>query len=162
MSYFFLPQDYDRLLIRRQELARYYQQIKSGLAEDASQSSETWHDNYIFEQAMRDLDLYGKRLSELDELIGQAEIIYPADNSASVAIGSRVELIDEQETKTVFKIGSYNSGGRPEHAEHEKDGIVIVAYNSPLGQKLLRRRLGEELQLFLAGAVKKYRIKAID
>lgn len=158
MKYFFLPEDYDRLINRRQELARHYRQIKSELAEDASQSSETWHDNYIFEQAMRDLDLYGKRLSEIDELIRQAEIVFPAGFNDAITVGSIVELIDEQEVKLKLKIGGYNSGGWLEVTGNK---IIIVAYNSPLGQKLLHRRVKEEVKLPLAGGSKNYRIERI-
>ncbi|MFA5124911.1 MAG: GreA/GreB family elongation factor [Patescibacteria group bacterium] len=159
MKYFFLSADYDRLIVKRQELASNYQQIKSELAEDSSQSSETWHDNYIFEQAMRDLDLYGKRLAEIDKMIRQAEIIFPANGNDSVAIGNGVELADDQGLKMVFKIGSYNSGG---WLETEGNRIAVVAYNSPLGQKLLHRQVGEELELLSSGNIKKYRIGMID
>ena len=58
------------------------------------QSSETWHDNFGYEDGRRQFAMWSKRLSELQEIRSCAVAVEPTNNCERVAIGSRVTFED--------------------------------------------------------------------
>ena len=133
MRYYFLKEDFEELensIAEIRERILLYQKEK-GLS--TTQSSETWHDNYGFEESERQIKrLYGQ-LQEIMEIKINSEIIEPANNNKA-GIGKTVKIknLETGEEKEIF-IGSYM-------ALKNKNS---VSYESPLGKILLGAKKGK-------------------
>ena len=134
MNYYFLKEDLEELDIKISEIRKridFYQKEK-GLS--TTQSSETWHDNYGFEESERQIKRLWGQLQELAEIRGHAEIIDPQRNSNKTDIGKIIKIKDLKTGKEKeILIGSY---------------IVFknksaISYNSPLAQILAGAKKGE-------------------
>ncbi len=127
MIYYFLKEDLDELDVKisqTREKIDFYQKEK-GLS--TTQSSETWHDNYMFEESERQIKRLWSQLQELMEIKSYSEIIDPQQNAHKTDIGKTIKIKDLKTGKEKqILIGSYM-------VLKNKDAI---SYNSPLAQML--------------------------
>ncbi len=133
MPYYFLQEDLEELDKRISEIRgriSYYREEKHL---SVTQSSETYHDNYGFEESERQIKrLYGQ-LEELAEIKNKSEIVEPPKSNAKAAIGKKIKIkdIETGEEKEIL-LGSYMI---------LKNGSA-VSYESPLGKILLGAKKG--------------------
>jgi transcription elongation factor GreA len=94
------------------------------------------------------------RLAELQEILGNAQIVDPSELAHSkVSFGSTVVMTnldtDEEVTYTIV-------GG----AESNPD-MGLISFNSPLAQQLLGKEEGDEVKVRLPGGVKEFEIDEV-
>lgn len=152
--YYFLPEDFASLEELVQNTADKMRNVQKEMAQSVKESSETWHDNFGYEDGRRRLTMWSKRLGELRDIRSNAVLVKPKDQYDSVAIGCRVtvEDIDSRERKT-YRIGSYmNLSEAPD----------TLSYNSPLARILMRAKEDEEIRDLVNGQKHQYLVISID
>ena len=134
MTYYFLKEDLEELDIKTSKLKEkinFYQREK-GLS--TTQSSETWHDNYGFEESERQIKRLWSQLQELAEIKNHSEIIDPRGKNNKFDIGKIFKIKDLKTGKErQILIGSYM-------VFKNKNAI---SYNSPLVEILRGAKKGE-------------------
>lgn len=145
MRYYFTREDLDAL---DREINAVRDRIALAAKEmgvSCQQSSETFHDNFGFEQAERDRGMWSSHLHQLLAVRNNAEVVTPGLNRGVVYLGRTVKVfdLDSSEEKT-FRIGSYmvlNAEG--------VDGVQVLSYDTPLAKALIGAREGEHRSFFL-------------
>ncbi len=136
IMYHFLKEDLDELDKKIGELRDKMTETAQEGGESTRQSSETWHDNFPFEEAQRQFGLLARQLRDLVDLRKKAkEADFPPDTNI-VGIGSIVTIQNTitGEIKTL-KIGSF--------AVFAETGEKIISYDSPLARIIMGAKVGE-------------------
>lgn len=138
-EFLFLQHDYDDLLRTIETTRDRVREAKQLSAESVEQSSESWHDNYTFEEAQRQLKMQLNLLGGLSKAVEGARIIEPPAAPESVGIGTEVTFRDEatDEVET-FRIGSYMS------FQWSTDN-GFISYDTPIAKALLNAQEGERV-----------------
>jgi len=133
----FLPEDLRYLEASIDSLRAEIRRVKAESAESTEQSSETWHDNFTFEEAQRQLRMLLNQLGGLSRTLERSRTVDVPGRPERAEVGATVTYRDTgggpAETLT---IGSAMVG--PEMAERG-----CVSYLSPLGALLYGGRSGE-------------------
>jgi transcription elongation factor GreA len=130
----------------RRELAELQQKLKQvlgQLGEAAETGGNVWHDNFAYEQFTLQSQMLSKQIKDLQDLLGQAEVVKPIPNKQAIRIGSTAKIEFSDGTARTVTIGdrvSSNPNGG------------IVSYESPLGRALLGARKGDK-RTFTVGQV---------
>ena len=120
----------------------------------AHQSSETWHDNYGFEEADRERKRINGRLKELQAIRARAEIVEKQATPDRVCLGSTVTLhYTETDTHQTVIVGSYMVLDKIDPQE--------FSYAAPLIAPLLGATLGETKVIEIHGAISHVRIVSV-
>lgn len=129
-SYLFLDEDLHALRERIAKIERDIKELHDTIAESTRQSSETWHDNFMFEEGSRQLDVLHKELEQLSHVAAHASVI----ESSDVHIGKNIHYRDiNTGNEHRITLGSYLLlSPRPGTA----------SYSSPLGRLFLRAQTG--------------------
>ena len=149
MKCLFLQEDFDCLKKEQEKLLERHKKIGQDLGEACDQSSETYHDNAPFDDAMHNAKLNEERLSEIGDILIKVKIVKEPQSFGKVKIGNIVKTIDEEGNKKDYKIGSYIAGNN------------AVSYQSPLGDCLLNKRIGSVCKLKVGDREKKLKILEI-
>lgn len=78
--------------------------------------------------------------------------------SDQVSVGHVVELVDENENVSLMFVGP-RAGGLKVMLGQQR--LMLITPQSPLGQQLLTRSVGDEISLTMAGSTQHYEIRAI-
>lgn len=140
---YFLQSDLEDLDELIDEVRAQIRRVKLEAQEGTEQSSESWHDNYVFEEAQRQLKMLLNHLGGLSNARENAELVEPVSDSEVVAIGSRVKLRMNGYTDEIH-IGSYMVGARLRDREY-------VSYEAPLAAGLLGARVSEKRTVEIGG-----------
>ena len=140
---YFLQSDLDDLDDLIDDVRAQIRRVKLEAQEGTEQSSESWHDNYVFEEAQRQLKMLLNHLGGLSNARENAELVTAAPDSEVVAIGSRVKLRMNGHTDEIY-IGSYMVGVRLRDKEY-------VSYEAPLAAGLLGARVSEKRTVEIGG-----------
>ena len=152
MRYYFLQEDLDDLDARISELKKKVVEAQKDKHLATTQTSETWHDNYGFEEGVRQINFLADNIEKLLVIKNKAAIINPAKNN-QVNIGSTVIFKDETGKESEIKIGSYLIVSQKKN---------YVSYESPLGKILLGAKAGEKKKGMLGDKDKEFYIVKID
>jgi transcription elongation factor GreA len=102
-------------------------------------------------EAQKNID---NRLAELQEILGNAQIVDPKDLAhAKVSFGSTVVMtdLDTDEEVTYTIVGGCESN--PDRG--------LISFNSPLAKQLLGREEGDEVKMRLPGGEKEFEIDEV-
>ncbi len=143
------------------ELEKELQEMKSkGRAEIAGKIAEArshgdLSENAEYDAAKEEQGLFELRISKMEEMLSRARIIEKSDLPTDAAyILSDVTLEDLKHGGTVtYKLVSQ------EEADFEQNKISVT---SPIGKSLLRKKVGEEVQVKVPAGELHYRIIAIS
>lgn len=156
MNKYFTPADFDVLQNKIREVMKKLDKTSKAIGEACDQSSETTHDNFPYEEAVRQQALWSRRLEELSELSRGVMIVHPVVSNTEIRIGKRIELEDLMTGKIeVRRIASYNIGS------YCDDGSAI-SYNSPLGNCLLGARVDDIKMLEIGDSVTILKVLKIE
>jgi transcription elongation factor GreA len=102
-----------------------------------------WHDNFAYEEGLRQLEKDSTRLRDLQDVLRRAEIIKVVEQSVRVSIGSTVviEVGDELEEREIT-IGAWGESS-------PKDGLV--SYSAPLAKSVIGKQEGDDGILNISG-----------
>lgn len=153
MAYRFLRKDYDALLARIEELADAMRKAGEEKGEWASQSAETWHDNFGYEEEQRQQWTLSDRLDEFVRMKDDAQLVETRAVD-EVDVGSRVTLEDKaSRERRMLLIGSYQVLDKEDEGE--------VSYAAPLARPFLGATVGEEREVDIGGRKTVYQVVAI-
>jgi transcription elongation GreA/GreB family factor len=132
----FLEFDLRRLDEEIDRIREHIREIKLQGQESTEQSSESWHDNYNFEESQRQLRMFLNHLGGLSKARERAQLVEPPENPNVVTIGVTVTFRDRQTGMVdTFSIGSYTVSN--ELREHD-----FISYESPIALALQRLEVG--------------------
>lgn len=146
--YYFLRVDLDALTEKIQKLGARLRELGQEMGESTRQSAETFHDNFPYEEALRQFQMTNRRLHELMKVRACAQMVEPS-LADRVGIGKRVtvETVESGEVRT-FQVGSYLT---------LTDGKA-VSYNAPLAKALIGARVGDIREGMITGKKKMLRV----
>lgn len=149
--FLFLRKDYLALEKNIDALKNNLKTVGFEVGEMSRQSSETWHDNYGFEEADRERKRLAGTLEELKKVYAQAEVVEPSSHTERVSLGSRVTIqnVDTLEEKVVV-VGSY--------MVLEKTDPNEFSYAAPFVAPLMGASVGEVREIEIGGKISKMRI----
>ena len=110
-----------------------------------------WHDNFNYEEAMRQMGSLSKQIHELEQILSKVEVLKeegPAiRNPERAVVGCKVTLEDENGTQNKFFLGSY----MVLRANPDINGYHAISYVSPLGRAILGKQLDDEVRFRVEG-----------
>jgi len=133
--YLFLKEDFKDLCLKIDALTKKLEVIGQEMGESCRQSSETYHDNFPFEEGCRQQSMMSDRVTYFIGLRNMAKIVESNIMENSVSIG-KIVVIKDMETKKeeTYKIGSYMIFNRS-HG--------YVSYSSPLVKIISGAKIGD-------------------
>ena len=109
-------------------------------------------ENAEYSAARQDQDRAESRISEIDHILKNAEVISQPKKKDIVELGNTVVLKDGKTEKTFTIVGSV-----------EADPLSgKISNESPIGQALLGKKLGENVEIKLPAGTVKYTIETIE
>lgn len=103
----------------------------------AAQELGDLSENSEYNSAKEDLLLTESRIRELENLLRSAETVENREKSDCVEIGATVTIKVNNENQTYTLVGS----------EEAAPGHGRISYESPFGQALLKRKVGEKVKI---------------
>jgi transcription elongation GreA/GreB family factor len=100
-----------------------------------------------------------RQAAETEQALEQFEKLTPRDFGPEdpIDVGALVELENARERMICF-LGP-RAGGT--EITHERREVIVITPQSPLGQQLLGRKQGENLQLTLGGTRDSFRVRSV-
>ena len=150
--YYFLPDDYERLLEQVQRYSRQVVEIGQEMGRSCEEGAETFHDNFAFEDGERQQRMLSTHLETLLRIQRHATVVR-LEETSRLRIGSRILLRDQDSgNEQELRIGSYlvfeNSG--------------TISYHSPLARLLIGAAVGEERSDFIRDEWRTFEVLEID
>jgi len=155
MSYLFLDEDFIDFEKKLEENKERMEAALKRIGNSCKEASDTYHDNFGFEQAQRDAEMWSNRFRSLLSIRNNIEIVYPEDFlKDEVAIGRIVAIKDENsgEIKT-FKIGSYMI------VDEKKNS---VSYDAPLSRLIMWAKVGDIREGKIGSKTRRFKIIKIE
>lgn len=140
-----------------QELTRTLERLKKtqpAAAAEVSRLAELgdFSENAEYQLAKGKLRGINQRILVLENQLRQAEVISPKKQHDTVTVGSTVVVETQNKTKTYQILGSSETD--------PKKGII--SHNSPLGEALVGKRVGETITIKIGTAEASYTIRSIS
>jgi transcription elongation factor GreA len=109
-------------------------------------------ENSDYHNARDELDFLDGRISELEDVINNALIIKAKGNGGEVAVGTSVKLVANGKEHVFHIVGEWEA----DPAERK------ISHSSPLGQALIGRKPGDEVEVEAPAGKITYKILKID
>ena len=151
--FYFLQEDMDWLETEIERVRGLIHGAKELSRESTEQSSESWHDNYNFEEAQRQLKMYFNILGGLSRAKENSQIVSCPTDPTEVTVGTKVRFTQQAMSGTgnsgpsfedEFSIGSYMV------SDALRD-LDFISYETPIGAALLGAKLGETRMVRIGG-----------
>jgi transcription elongation factor GreA len=129
--------------VERQRIIDQLHEVKSG---------GDWMENteqMLFEDQLAFVD---SRISELEDMLADAELIQADDDNTTVNIGDTVVIEDEDGERETYRIVGYAETNPSEG---------LISNESPTGRALLQRHVGEDVIVEAPAGDIKFRIVAV-
>ncbi len=154
MVLYFLRRDYDALLEQIQQGQTKMREIGTDIGESCRQSGETTHDNFPYEEAIRQQQMASTRTRDLIRVKEHARIVQVTPGPAA-SIGKVVTYKDTGNGEThTLKIGSHMTFG--------SNTDDVVAYNAPLAKIFIGKKAGDECHGKIAGVTHEFLILEVS
>lgn len=134
---YFLQFDLDWLDREIEKIRELIRVTKLQGQESTEQSSESWHDNYNFEESQRQLKMLLNHLGGLSKARERAVVVEPSPSPEIVEVGTTVTFRNVRNGQLdTFSIGSYMV------SDTLRD-LDFISYQTPVAECLLSLRVGE-------------------
>jgi transcription elongation GreA/GreB family factor len=143
MGFPFLQHDYDRLVLLVKILEDRKADALALIGAASTQSSETWHDNPVFDDVHLQAKMWENRRTKLTLILRGGEIVSTSEQIDIVAIGNivRYRIVKNGLEDEVF-IGSFMHVG---DVEETSNGVEVASAGSPIGSSLLGHKVGDSV-----------------
>jgi len=107
--YLFIKEDLDVLQKQLENLRKKFKEAASDAGKSCRETSETFHDNFPYEQAMRDMEMYGRMIAEIGVIVSSAETVSPpSKEDPFVSMGTIIKVLDlSSDHYEWIRIGGY-------------------------------------------------------
>jgi len=141
----FLQDDLDALDADIIQNQGHIKEAKDMGQEATEQSSESWHDNYNFEESQRQLKMHMNNLGRLSNMREKAKLVIPVENPETVDVAVHVfyKIVGTEEIDSVH-VGSFTVGDI-----NRKKGFV--SYDAPRVMGLIGGKVGDIRMIRLDG-----------
>jgi len=133
---YFIEADLRHLEQAIEEVRQQIRHAKHEAAESVEQSSESWHDNFTFEETQRQLRMLLNHLGGLSKQRERAVLVEIPTRPERVEIGAKVTFTGLGDGEETLILGSAN-------VSTALSELGAVSYLSPVGSLLLGARIGE-------------------
>jgi transcription elongation GreA/GreB family factor len=128
----------DQQIAENQEQIRIAKELGQ---ESTEQSSESWHDNYNFEESQRQLKMLLNNLGRLSNAREKAEVVIPTSATETAGVGHAVKTRDVTTgIERELHIGSFMVSDRLRN-------MGMMSYESPAVSDLVGKRVGESARV---------------
>ncbi len=133
----------ERIMRRKQELFDKLKNIQSQKGEAAEVGGNQWHDNFSFEQLMRDEQMVNAQITELNQKISDMAVIDEVSvDTSKLRIGHLAVLDVGGETKT-YLIGGFE--------DSDPNSVPpVISYLAPLVRSFIGKEQGHTVLLRIA------------
>jgi transcription elongation factor GreA len=153
-EYLFLEEDLTSLKGEIMRLQNESREMGREAGLFANQSSETWHDNFGYEEAQRQQKQFGARIDSLMQIYTNAHITPWPGLVERVAVGHTVTVKNvETGEEKILRIGSHITIGAD---------ASVIPYSSPMGKAILGRSKGDVATVYLPVGERKFKILDIE
>lgn len=94
-------------------------------------------ENSDYQNAKEEIDFLDGRISELEGVINNAEVVGGKNNNGEIAVGAEVKLKIQDEEHVYYIVGEWEADPTSKKISH----------NSPLGQALVGKKKGEKVEV---------------
>ncbi len=144
----------DRITRQKQELISKLKSTQGQKGEAAEIGGNQWHDNFSFEQLMREEQMLNAQIAEINEKIGNMTVVDEAPvDIDKLRIGHIAVLDVEGEPKT-YLVGGF------EDSDTSADPPVI-SYLAPLIRQFIGKEQGHAAKVQIAGKLKQVTLEDI-
>jgi len=134
---YFTQKGMDKFMFKIQREEKKLKDMYGRLAELAEVGGDQYHDNFSYEQQMMDIRMLDRQLAAWKSLLPQASVVEPAKNPTTVCIGAKI-IITRNGMEESWEIVGYDESD-PDHGK--------LAYNTPLAQPIIGKKVGEGARL---------------
>lgn len=138
---YFTKQGLEKLRREIGELTKKLEEIQAQSAYVAEVGGNQYHDNSSYEMLVIDLRGIDWMLTDAHRRLNQAVLVTSVANGDRVAIGTRVQIVRDDEEST-WEIAGFGES---------EPGKKILAYNTPLASMLIGKHEGEVVTGIIAG-----------
>ena len=149
-KFFFLEEDHVLLINKMNDVLLELKRLGDEIGDSCSES-ETFHDNFDYEEGGRQQRMWTEHLMRLRDIKENSEIIKVNNSNDCVGIGKKVTLKSDSGEVITKKIGSYMT--------FSDDNL---SYRSPLAKILIGKKIGEEVKFLNKHELKIFVIEAIN
>lgn len=149
-KFFFLEEDHLLLLNKMGEVLLELKRLGDEIGDSCSES-ETFHDNFDYEEGGRQQRMWTEHLMRLRDIKENSEIIKVNSSNDCVGIGKKVTLRSITGEIITKKIGSYMTFSDDD-----------LSYRSPLAKILIGKKMGEEIRFSNKHELKIFVIEEIN
>lgn len=150
--YYFLKDDLAALDKQIADLLVTIKETGQEMGASTQETSETWHDNFGFEDSSRRFAMLSERYRQLTQIRKGAVLVTDKPGGEKVSVGCRVYLEEEDGSLRTIKIGSYFTFA-------DKSA---VSYNSPIAQIVMGAGVGEIVEGNIAGKLRVFTVMKIE
>jgi transcription elongation factor GreA len=158
-KFLFFQNDYSALLRQIDKLEADYK--KWGKVSTEGKLGD-WHDNFNYEEAMRQMGLLSRQIHDMKQILANAELVGETDRVGNMldraVVGSRVILRDQSGRANKYRISSY----MVLVSDPDSDGYSPVSYVSPVGRAVIGKHLNDEAKFSVEGSQMSYQIVKIE
>jgi len=153
-TFLFLLQDYEALERAIKDMENRISVTIKDAGESAREDANSWHDNFAYEQGVREATMYSDRIRELIQIRNSAQVITPESNTGRAFLGRTVTIQNLQtQENTTFQIGSFwIMDGR----------LGVISYASPLAKLIQGARVNDIRSGNIGGQNKSFKIVKIE
>ena len=108
-------------------------------------------ENSDYQNAKEELDFLDGRISELENVIHNAEVVSGKNNNGEIAVGAEVTLKIQNEKHVYYIVGEWEADPTSKKISHI----------SPLGQALVGKKVGEKVEVEAPAGKVTYEILSI-
>lgn len=154
MNCSFLRPDYEALLRRIEEVKATMRALGAVMGEACDQSSETFHDNFAYEDSERRQYMWGEELRKLTHMRDAALLVDPPQDAGRVRLGCRVTVLDHsRDEERTFTIGSFRT--------FDEDPAT-VSYQAPIARTVIGAEVGDVCEGVIHGRLVELEVLAIE
>lgn len=149
IKYFFLEEDFLLLLKKLDYIKNEIQRIGDEVGESCAES-ESYHDNFCYEEGSRQQRLWKDHLRYLQNIKNNSEVIQKPLANGVISIGSIVDMLNSEGEIITKRIGSY--------INFSDDNL---SYDSPIGKALIGKSVNHEVRKKINNKEVHFIIKAV-
>lgn len=138
----------------KKELSYLIAEVKPSVARKIQQALEEGNpdDNLVYDSALEEMEVLGRRVAELENIVRSAEVNLPLTKSNVVDVGTTVTVEVDGQLDTYTIVGSLEASPFQGRISHE----------SPVGKAIMGKKVGEVVKVTTPYAAVRYKIVKID
>ena len=135
---------YDLLFERKKSFLDKLRHVQSQKGEAAEVGGNVWHDNFAFEDLVRQESIINRQIANISLCIQRAEIVDAPCHERVLAVGHIALLVFEDGTQKEIEIVGFGEGDI--YANPQK-----VEYSAPLVSPFIDTEMGAEEEINISG-----------